>query len=291
MRFNLVLQITGAHRTLPINYQYPLHSWIYRVIQQSNATFSHFLHEKGYSATRVPVDDDHRVTSSSRKTATADETALVGKGAPSFKLFTFSQLTGKPFRIFKEEQRIAFYGSELSLGVSFWLPEAAEHFIRGLFMGQRFRLGDSISQVDLEVVRIEAMPRPLFSEVMHYRTISPVVVSVRTPDRKHPQYIAPDDDRYPTQLLRNLLHKAEAVKLEVSATDRGDVSSEEWQLAIQGPFRKKGILVKQHTPMQNKIIGYTFDFALTAPFAIQQLAYYAGLGEDNSMGFGFLAVK
>ncbi|WP_367281913.1 CRISPR-associated endoribonuclease Cas6 [Tunicatimonas pelagia] len=48
------------------------------------------------------------------------------------------------------------------------------------------------------------------------------------------------------------------------------------------------MVVKQHTPQQNKIIGYTYNLTLTAPPEVQQLAYYAGLGEDNSMGFGFL---
>ena len=260
MRFNLILRITSQQRVLPINYQYPLHSWVYRVIQQADAEFSRFLHNEGYT--------------------------LEGR---RFKLFTFSQLKGEPYRIFKKEERIGFYGSELQLGVSFWIPEAAEHFIRGLFTGQQFRLGDKISQVDLEVVRIEALHRPTFNKGMRYRTVTPVVVSKRVPDRKHPQYLLPNDKEYAQRLLMNLQRKAEAVGLSLTApTMVSKELAEHWELNLISPFRKKGILVKQHTPMQNKIIGYIYDFTLTAPPEVQQLAYYAGLGEDNSMGFGYV---
>lgn len=48
MRFTLILHITSRNRILPINYQYPLHSWIYRVIQTVDAEFSRFLHDEGY---------------------------------------------------------------------------------------------------------------------------------------------------------------------------------------------------------------------------------------------------
>nr|WKN34410.1 CRISPR-associated endoribonuclease Cas6 [Tunicatimonas sp. TK19036] len=268
MRFNLTLQIIGQNRILPINYQYPLHSWIYRVIQQANAEFSQFLHGEGYRL-----------------------------GDRQFKLFTFSQLNGEPYRIYKKEQRIGFYGNELQLGISFWIPEAAEHFIRGLFMGQQFRLGDRLSQVDFEVVRIEALPRPLFEEVMHYRTATPVVVSVHVPEHKHPQYRAPNDEGYAQRLLMNLQRKAEAVGLSLPMTSatafhEGKLDfADEWKLDLSGPFRRKGIFVKQHTPMQNKIIGYIYHFEMIAPPEVQQLAYYAGLGEDNSMGFGYCDVK
>lgn len=270
MRFNLTLQIIGSGRTIPINYQYALHSWIYRVIQRADAEFSHFLHEQGYQ-----------------------------QGEKRFKLFTFSQLTGKPFRLFKEEQRIAFYGTEgaapqLRLAVSFWLPEAAENFIRGLFLGQRFSLGDVISQAEMEVERIEAMPRPVFGEVMQYQAVTPVVVSIREPDRKHPQYLPPDNEIYTGQLMKNLQHKAEAARLTVpmvAIAGENKIWTDGWRMKRTSPFRKRGITVKQYTTMQNKIIGYTYDVELTAPPKIQQLAYYAGLGEDNSMGFGFLEIK
>ena len=274
MRFTLYLQILGNLRVLPINYQYPLHSWIYRTLQQAHADFSRFLHDEGYTV-----------------------------GHRTFKLFTFSPLRGEPYRIFRGEQRIGFYGSEVRLGVSFWLPEAAEHFIRGLFMGQQFRLGDRISQVHLEVIRIEAQSRPLFTETMRYRTLTPVVVSAHVPGHKHAQYLPPDYPTYAERLLNNLLHKAEAVKLnvptkEVARASVADISdkgparlSEGWEFATLGTFRKKGITIKQHTPQQNKIIGYTYDLVLRAPPTIQQLAYYAGLGEDNSMGFGYLEAR
>lgn len=52
-----------AGNLLPVNYQYPLSSWIYKVIGTADLNYSTFLHEKGFAF------DNRR-----------------------FKMFTFSQL-------------------------------------------------------------------------------------------------------------------------------------------------------------------------------------------------------
>lgn len=56
--------------SLPVNYQYPLSSWIYKIIGAADAGYSAFLHEKGFSL-----------------------------GARKFKMFTFSQLDLRPYEI------------------------------------------------------------------------------------------------------------------------------------------------------------------------------------------------
>ncbi|MDJ1496937.1 hypothetical protein QNI19_28635 [Cytophagaceae bacterium DM2B3-1] len=50
MRLKLTLQKTGSQSTLPINYAYPLSSWIYKVIGKADETYADFLHNSGYSA-------------------------------------------------------------------------------------------------------------------------------------------------------------------------------------------------------------------------------------------------
>ena len=45
--FNLNLSLTDRNRNvLPINYQYELSAWIYRVIHQSNPVFAEWLHNR-----------------------------------------------------------------------------------------------------------------------------------------------------------------------------------------------------------------------------------------------------
>lgn len=50
MRFNLNLSLTDRNRSvLPVNYQYELSSWIYKVINQSDPVFAKWLHDRGFS--------------------------------------------------------------------------------------------------------------------------------------------------------------------------------------------------------------------------------------------------
>lgn len=261
MRFTLILHITSTKRVLPINYQYPLHSWIYKVIQSADEAFSRFLHDQGY-----------------------------GSGSKSFKLFTFSPLSCQPYKIYPQEQRIALLGEEVKLQISFLIHQAAEHFVRGLFAGQQFSLGDAISQVAFEVVRIEAQPRPDFTETMHYRCLSPVVISTKRGETPHAQYLHPEDSGYADLFLRHLVQKGAAVPSLTADTNHTQVESDwaalRWQFRLLSKPRRKGIHIKQHTSQHTQVIGYLYDFELTAPPRVHEMAYYAGFGEKNSLGFG-----
>ena len=254
MRFKLTLRINSRQRILPLNYQYPLHAWIYRTIQQADADFSRFLHDEGYAS-----------------------------GSKKFKLFTFSPLRCKPYKIFQKEERIRFDGDEVALQISFMIDQAAEKFIMGLFMGQRFSLGDQISQVDFEVVRIEAQARPVFQETMRYRCLSPVVISVKEEGKDQPQYKGPEHPDYAKLFLNNLAEKYSVVPQLAGITE---ASKDDWQFRLLNKPRTKLIHIKQHTEAATQVKGYEYDFELTAPAEVQELGFYAGFGEGNSMGFG-----
>jgi len=48
MRFQIKFRLEGKRQVLPLNYQYPLSSWIYKVLQKGDAGLSDFLHREGY---------------------------------------------------------------------------------------------------------------------------------------------------------------------------------------------------------------------------------------------------
>src|SRR5690606_18666101 len=113
MRFSLKLFALDFPAVLPLNYQYPLSAVIYRILQQADKDYAHFLHETGYK------QYDHSLK--------------------SFKLFTFSD-SRTPFKIAGD--RMQFRTPEAELIVSFHLPLAAETFVRGLFMNQEIEIAD-----------------------------------------------------------------------------------------------------------------------------------------------------
>jgi CRISPR-associated endoribonuclease Cas6 len=250
MEFRLILSVCGGD-TLPVNYQYPISSWIYRVIGQADVGYADFLHRGGFQ-------HDWR----------------------HFKMFTFSQLDARPYRVFGNRMRLL--GKEISLTVRFAVDSSMEHFITGLFLQQRLSLGDRYNRVDLEVTRVESIAPPVFSETMTYRCLSPICVS-RTRANRTTEYLTPEVSDYGELLVRNLVHKAAAL---VPAGDAISGDFPEFQFRLLNTPRKKGIHVKDYSESHTQLIGYLFHFELTAPVELHELGYEAGFGEKNSMGFG-----
>ena len=104
MRFKLNLLSKNAYPAIPVNYQYPLSAVIYRILSSADHSYATFLHDAGYQKK---------------------------DSLKSFKLFTFSDLR-TPFQI--DGDRFRLLTAQAELEVCFHLPQAAEKFIRGLFM-------------------------------------------------------------------------------------------------------------------------------------------------------------
>jgi len=251
MRFILTLsRIKQDERILPINYQYEVSAWIYRVIGQGDPAFSKWLHEQGYA-------DDKK----------------------QFRLFTFSNLIIPDKSI--RGDRIVIGSESIRIIISFLPHEAITHFIQGLFRNQEFRLGDRQSQVSFRVTSVEGLPEPLFHHEMSFRSLSPTLVTQMIPGERYARYLAPDHPEYTHLFFSNLNEKWKAFTGKVYHNHNGPEA-----ISPTSTVRKKGILIKSGTPMESRLIGYSFDFRITGPADLIRLGYYTGFGEKNSMGFG-----
>lgn len=260
MRFKINLSKAGHGKFIPINYQYELSSVIYKIIHQADSDFARFLHERGYF--------------------------FEGKG---FKLFTFSHLKFDRFQVYPNEQRIEHQGQYAHFYISFLVDKAAEEFVKGLFIRQQFGLGDKISQIDYEVAGIEACLPPVFRETMRYRCLSPILLKQKR-DGGGENYLHPFDEEYRGLLIHNLSSKALAMAASfenIALTDSSKIT----EMSVLGKVFKKGIRIKQHTRMGTHLIGYMYEFELSAPIELQEIGYYAGFGHLGSQGFGCVEVK
>lgn len=114
MRLKLTLQALHKPALLPFNYQYPISSAIYKIIQSADAKYASFLHDIGY-----------------------------GEGNKNFKLFTFSDIKTP---LVKNGDRMVLQTGQAELIVCFYVPEAAENFIKGLFLNQQLQIADHKSK-------------------------------------------------------------------------------------------------------------------------------------------------
>jgi len=236
-----------------MDYQYYISAWIYSVLKQADRDFARFLHEKGYGQS---------------------ETKL-------YKLFCFSPLDfGKP-KLWKEKKLFEIDAHDIKFQISFDVPEAASNFIKGLFMRQEFYLGDKFNGIDFAVTQVEALPEPIFSEIMEYHLLTPWVVSYQSEQDKYPQYLSPDDERFHSLAIKHLVEKYNNTRNGVK------IFADQIKLSLTTSFKRAGFVMKPGTQEESRVVGNLFDFELSAPVEVHRMIWNAGVSEKSSSGFGW----
>jgi CRISPR-associated endoribonuclease Cas6 len=261
MRFKLNLQSIHKQAILPFNYQYPLSSAIYKIIQSADAEFAAFLHNTGY-----------------------------GHGHKSFKLFTFSDIR-TPF--VKNGDRMQLQTGDAELIVCFYIPQAAENFIRGLFLDQQLQIADHKSRTTFLISQVESMHVPYNSKTQKQvlQPLSPLVVGKKN-NRGHYDYRSPEDEDFRDCLLHNWLEKYAAI----GNADEDALQELKQKIKIDlrffpHPPQQRLITIKGGTDAETKIRGYTkFRMEVVAPEEMLELAMGAGLGLYNAQGMGCVGV-
>lgn len=249
MRLKLTLKLLDG-TCLPCNYMYELSSALYKVLNEGNADFTAWLHDRGYC-----------------------------KEKKSFKLFTFSNLYIPRFKI--EGDRLGILTDTVQLIVSFYPIEAIEAFVMGVFRNRRMEIGDRKSRVAFEVTTVERLPEPEFIPKMTFKAISPFFVEEQFPDTTRTIHLAPGDPRFAELLHLNLLEKYRAFHQQEP--------DPQWlvtRLKVLSAPKAKTIALRAGTPQETKMKGYLFNFELEGEPELLRLGYYGGFGRLNSQGFG-----
>ncbi|GAA4317889.1 CRISPR-associated endoribonuclease Cas6 [Compostibacter hankyongensis] len=265
MRFNLTLNTQENNSLLPANYQYPLSAAIYRIIQRGDAAYASFLHDKGYQQ---------------------------AGSLKAFKLFTFSSLK-IPFKI--EGDRFRLLSDRAELVVCFHLPEAAEHFIKGLFQSQTIEIADKKSRVCFIVEQVQALPSPCPSlketDTAHclLHPLSPVVCGLKN-DRGYYDFLSPEHPDFVQLLLYNWKEKYKTVYGSESA-DAVFANAGMEVVFCKKPPKSRLITIKSGTPEETKIRGFVnFGLRVQGTAEALELLLNGGAGLYNSLGMGCIGV-
>lgn len=259
MRFELMLSCRGRDRRLPINYQYPVSSWLYQVLDRSDTDFARFLHDEGY------LHEGRR-----------------------FRLFCFGDLDARPFR--REGDRLRLLGPSARLVMSFALPQAAQHFLQGMLAQQALRLADRHSGVDFLIESVRMLPEPVFTGAdVVWQTASPVVVS-RPNARGHADYLAPDAPDYAERLYANLMSKYQAHTTAGGGHLPPPLPYDPalFDLEVLSAPRSRLVTIAAGTPRETQVRGFHYRLRLRCAPDWQAFIWRAGLGEKGSQGFGLL---
>ncbi len=265
MQFKITLRCLDAAPVLPLNYQYELSAWIYRVIEKADAEFAEFLHRRGHT---------------------------IAAGRKSFKLFCFSNLE-VPRREIRGD-RLHILCPEIALVLGFYLDRTAEEFVRGLFLEQRVFIGDRAGGAHFSVQTVEMLPLqlPKAGQPVRLRTISPMVVAQKrtenelqnSPNERQEKYLSPDDPEFSRLFFINLLDKYEAATGQPMPR-WWDASQFSFRLLSPAP-KSRLVTIKSGTSAQTKVRGFLFDFELEVPPELLEVGLLGGFGKMNGEGFG-----
>ncbi|MGR3174800.1 MAG: hypothetical protein ACUZ8N_09405 [Candidatus Scalindua sp.] len=149
MRVKFTLIPASQHKTLSVNYNYFLTGLIYKIIKNSSADYSEFLHNKGY---RLP------------------------ESKKGFKLFTYSMLMSKKARV--KGETISFGNANIHWQISSSVDTFIQHLITGVFTeGQEIKIGEESKESCFLIKQVETLPEPRFSNSMRFTCLSPITVS------------------------------------------------------------------------------------------------------------------
>jgi CRISPR-associated endoribonuclease Cas6 len=262
VRLLLTLETKNSPAFLPVNYQYPLSAVIYKIIQKTDEHFAAFLHETGY-----------------------------GKGNKRFKLFTFSDII-TPFKM--NDDRMLLLSNKVEMNICFYLPRAAENFIKGLFINQVIIIGDTVSRVTFHVSQIESIGEDLNkanNKKIVLQPLSPIVAGIKTGNDIY-TYLDPLDKRYSANLIYNWLQKYKAVNdADDDTLERIKRETELKILFFANPPESRLITIKAGSPEETKIRGFKkFRLEVKASKQLLEIALGAGLGLYNAQGMGCVEI-
>jgi len=251
VRYKFTLKLVDPFsNTLPVNYQFEMGSWFYRMVNNPEGTFYNGLVAAGYA-----------------------------KNSEPFRQFVFSHLMVPDRKI--EADRLVIQSERIGLILSTIPDEALASLVAENFQNTLFLLGDRISQVSFMVESVERLPEPEFTDKMTFKTLSPLHLTQKIPGRKNELFLSPEAAEYQELFYENLRRKFSML----SGFDH-PYNPLAGKFKLRSPVAKKGITIQSGNAGQTKLIGYQLRFRLQADPGLIRAGYYLGFGEKNHLGFG-----
>ncbi len=194
-----------------------------------------------------------------------------------FKLFTFSKIISKKFKIIssKDGKKFVKYKTPITLYISSALGDIANTWGERFLKVPEIKLGKN----SMFLEEIEVLTKPSFKEEMTIRTLSPIT-AYRTFEngKKYYKYYSPEEPEF-NELIKENLRK----KYKVLTND----DLEEFPLDLEPVKNVRKIILKyKDFPIE----AYEGIFKIKTDPEKFKIIYDAGLGAKNSQGFGMIEV-
>ena len=243
--------ITYKTKKINFNYNYYLTSAIYSLISEHNEEFSKLLHDQGFMM-----------------------------GNKKFKLFVYSRLI---------PERYTVDGNSLVInkGITrLYINSPIKEFINSLGNSLVKRGGMKIGDEEFKVNNIYLKDNPVFNYETKFITLSPIVVTtgVKKNGCIKPRTVEITEKKFVDNIKKNLLNKFFLLHGKLPDNMNIEISFDQEYIKKHRRgtlINFKGITVK----------GFIAPFTMKCTDDIKKIAIDCGIGENNSIGMGYIMEK
>lgn len=260
MRLKITLNTEGTFR-IPVNYNHPISSVIYKMLSESSPEYASWLHDRGF---------------------------VTNTGKP-MKLFTFS-------RLFVNKSKVTGNILEGSGNASFIFSSVGDedismHLVQGILSAQSIQIGNRIAGSTFTISSVEALPQPEFGNRAQFKMLSPASVSTvwMANGKSGIYYYRHDDPEIEAAFEKNLLNKYELVHKTPYDGDLQIRLDREYIRQRNGKISKL-IKIKEGREDEVSVKAFICPLEISGSPDILRLAYECGIGERNSQGCGCLSL-
>lgn len=254
MRLKILLTPLKRNFELDINYHYSLASAVYKIFSNGSESIAEWLHNTGF------LDEKGR----------------------KLKIFNFSNLLFDSYQV--KDSIIEANGSAYFLFSSPIETNLIKTFVDGVFKDPRMEIFSLGKKHKFQIATIDILQDLETSDKMSYKAITPISVSKQVDEdgRLRIKYLSPESTEFTERIENNLRKKYELLnKSEYTGKLIMSTPNENY-------IKSKLITIKQGRADETKVKGFLTKLDIEANGEMQRLAYYCGLGERNSLGFGMI---
>jgi CRISPR-associated endoribonuclease Cas6 len=286
LRFKIVFELKNG-KIVPFNRKKQIAEWLDRSLQEyCNRSMEHH-HQVNFSEFEEYSDFDDFDSFEEYTTTTEvfEDNSAITELSKKINGFVFSDLyVPRPWR-FDEKKGIISLSRRAILKVSLLCKDDIHldtDRLIAIFNDQPLHFQNTTCYVT-NIITLKTIKISKMRTKERFEAISPVVVSEDRSGRKW--YLEPSSEAFFKKIRENLIEKYR----KMYNIPEGEIPD----VKIEADFEKTRTRKIAHAiSIDDQLIrGYKINFAISGPEEVIKIAYEAGIGEKNDLGFGMLELS
>lgn len=197
----------------------------------------------------------------------------------NYNLFSLSNLYVP--RLVVKGDRMKIETPRVQFWISFHHENGTFEYLKNCLQNKIVEIGDHKSSVSFQILSVDQMSDFEIQETMQYQSISPISVAAIDSSGED-QFLEPENPYFPQFIVEELIDRWERVNRQKYNGSR------EFSFKLLTPPKRKSTYTYGLGRYVKHLISYMIKFELTMDVQLQRLAYDLGIGDNISLGYGYI---